>query len=357
VNRHPYRSVNAPPRALLGRTGVRIAVLLILVGLVAAAIYSWRWSPDAVARRTLASIEQGRVVAIVNGTPVKAKSDSAMILDRLMALYKLANDGTNMPRDRIKAERTQVIELLVKEEIVRQKLAASTVTVSEAAVDDQIAIVITNSFSGNPTALDNWMVESGYNRASYREGVRTYLRTVALMQQDMQPPDATIEDARRHYTDHSNDFIVAERATVKHILLECKAETSAHEQSNLVKRLRDIRREISKGLKFEDAAVKYSECPSRTKGGLIGTIAADGEKGSQLIRHAVFATRLSNVSDVVATEYGFHLFYVVDKMPVHTARFDQVQYKLANALTDKRRQNAFVNWFGKLRSEATVELK
>ena len=71
-----------------------------------------------------------------------------------------------------------------------------------------------------------------------------------------------------------------------------------------------IRQEICNGLSFEDAAKKYSKCPSKDNGGDLGYFG----KGDMVVEFekAAFALPIGEVSQPVKTEFGWHLIKVVD---------------------------------------------
>lgn len=71
-----------------------------------------------------------------------------------------------------------------------------------------------------------------------------------------------------------------------------------------------IRQEICNGLSFEDAAAKYSKCPSKQNGGDLGYFG----KGDMVVEFekAAFALPIGEVSQPVKTQFGWHLIKVTD---------------------------------------------
>ncbi len=84
-----------------------------------------------------------------------------------------------------------------------------------------------------------------------------------------------------------------------HILVETEAEAKA------------IQKSLGAGMKFEDAAKKFSKCPSGADGGDLGFFG----KG-MMVREfevAAFALDVGQVSQPVKTEFGYHLIKVTGK--------------------------------------------
>lgn len=73
-----------------------------------------------------------------------------------------------------------------------------------------------------------------------------------------------------------------------------------------------IRKEIVNGdISFEDAAEKYSLCPSSLNGGDLGYF-----KRGQMVQpfsDVAFDLKVGQISDPVGTKFGWHLIKVVDK--------------------------------------------
>ena len=73
-----------------------------------------------------------------------------------------------------------------------------------------------------------------------------------------------------------------------------------------------IRKEIVNGdISFEDAAEKYSLCPSSVNGGDLGYF-----KRGQMVQpfsDVAFDLKVGQISDPVGTKFGWHLIKVVDK--------------------------------------------
>lgn len=63
--------------------------------------------------------------------------------------------------------------------------------------------------------------------------------------------------------------------------------------------------ELKKGTKFGDLARRYSQCPSRKRGGDLGLFGR-GQMAREFER-AVFALKVGEVSQPVKTQFGYHI--------------------------------------------------
>ena len=102
------------------------------------------------------------------------------------------------------------------------------------------------------------------------------------------------------FGDYINPNLDVTEVRASHILVKTRPEA--------VK----IRKEIVNGdISFEDAAEKYSLCPSSVNGGDLGYF-----KRGQMVQpfsDVAFDLKVGQISDPVGTKFGWHLIKVVDK--------------------------------------------
>lgn len=83
----------------------------------------------------------------------------------------------------------------------------------------------------------------------------------------------------------------------------------------LVKKRKDavaIKKDIERGdITFEEAAMRYSLCPSAMNGGDLGYFTRN--KMDQLFSDTAFDLKIGKISDPVGTKFGWHIIKVVDK--------------------------------------------
>jgi peptidyl-prolyl cis-trans isomerase D len=142
------------------------------------------------------------------------------------------------------------------------------------------------------------------------------------------------------YQQNIQQFQVPNRVHVEHILLLTTGKTDA-EVSEIKKKAEDILSQAKKkGANFEDLAKKYSEDPgSKAKGGDVGWV-LPGQMVPEFEK-ASFSLNKGDISDLIKTQYGFHIIKVLDKETAHTRTFDEVKDSLRpNYLLNKVDQQA-----------------
>jgi parvulin-like peptidyl-prolyl isomerase len=143
---------------------------------------------------------------------------------------------------------------------------------------------------------------------------------------------ATDAEAKAFFDKHQADFEQPETAEVRHILL-MTIDPSTHDPlpTNAVaakrKQMDDILKQIRDGADFATLAEKYSEDPgSKNNGGELPPFT----RGQMVPEFETTAFGLTNnqVSDVITTQYGYHIIKMIKKSPAKQFAYDD---KLPNS--------------------------
>jgi peptidyl-prolyl cis-trans isomerase D len=143
------------------------------------------------------------------------------------------------------------------------------------------------------------------------------------------------------YQQNIQQFQVPNRVHVEHILLLTTGGKTDAEVAEIKKKAEDILAQAKKkGANFEELAKKYSEDPgSKAKGGDVGSV-LPGQMVPEFEK-ASFSLNKGDISDLIKTQYGFHIIKVLDKETAHTKTFDEVKDSLRpNYMLNKVDQQA-----------------
>ncbi len=141
------------------------------------------------------------------------------------------------------------------------------------------------------------------------------------------------------YQANIQQYQVPNRVHVEHILFMTVGKTDA-EVDEIKKTAEDVLNQAKKkGANFEDLAKKYSEDPgTKAKGGDLGWL-IQGQTVPEFEK-AAFSLDKGQISDLVRTQYGFHVIKVLDKETAHTKPFEEVKDSIRAPLmlqeTDKQ---------------------
>lgn len=147
----------------------------------------------------------------------------------------------------------------------------------------------------------------------------------------LNPTDAELE---RLYSQRKDSFRVPERVKVRHILL--KTTGDAQKDAAIKTKSEDLLKKIKGGADFAALAKANSEDPgSAAKGGELGDWVTRGQTVPEF-EQVAFTLPLKQTSDLVKTQYGFHILQVLDRQQAHTRTFADVKAELATDWKNQR---------------------
>jgi peptidyl-prolyl cis-trans isomerase D len=271
------------------------------------------------------------------------------------------NGGAFVGMDRYAAEVQQRFQLSVPvfEELIRQglleekfrKLVTDGISVSPEELQQEFryknekvkldyAMIKPEDLEAKITP-DEAEIKAAYerNKSSYQVPEKRVVRYALVdVNQIRQSIQISEDQLKVQYQQNIQQYQVPNRVHVQHILLMTVGKTDA-EVDEIKKRAEDVLQQAKKGAKFEDLAKKYTEDPgTKDKGGDLGWI-IQGQTVPEFEKTA-FSLAPGQISDLVRTQYGFHILKVIEKETAHTKSLDEVKDSLRAPLmlseADKR---------------------
>ena len=141
------------------------------------------------------------------------------------------------------------------------------------------------------------------------------------------------QDIQRSYEDNQQQYSTPEQVRASHILLK----TEGKDDATVKKQAEDLLAQVKKGADFAELATKYSEDDaSKTKGGDLdffgkGTMVPEFDK-------AAFSMKPGEISDLVKSQFGYHIIKVTDKKPATTKSLDEVRAQIEDQIKWDRAQ-------------------
>jgi parvulin-like peptidyl-prolyl isomerase len=269
------------------------------------------------------------VAATVNDQPIME-----------VAVYRAVK---RLPQDKQAAARTEILNYLIDNAILDQSLQQLHIAVDKKDVDtkiDQIKAEIAKS--GQP--VDKVFAQLMLTEDELRAQLTSELRWEKYCS------DQVNDKMLREFFDSNAEMFDGTLVRARHVLLsppaagDVKAVELANEQ--LLKDKRQIEADVAAGLAklpatadaatrerersrllneaFAAVAKKDSSCPSKDQGGDLGWFPRAGSMVEPFAK-AAFALKPFEMTDVVATEFGYHLILVTSRRQGAPKKFEDVK--------------------------------
>ena len=298
------------------------------------------------------------VAVTVNGVEIRESEVQAKTEEEF---EEMAGNAEKLPPAILeqykKQLREQVLEGLIIEHLLAEKAKEDNVEVT----DEEVTNVLTEMVAAlpEPLSLEEYkkkLIEHGQSYDVQKERIRKGL----VFQKVLESPLAgkvniTEDDARKFYDENPKQFERGDQVRASHILIkpvfskggdpnEAKAAAKAKAQELLKK--------VKSGADFAQLAVSNSMCPSAPKGGDLGFFPKG--KWTAEFDKVAFELAVGQISDVVETEYGYHIIRVTDNKEAHVLSFDEVKDSLMRNLTANKQAELTKEYIESLKAKADI---
>ena len=274
------------------------------------------------------------IVAIVNGHTI-SDDDLARRLRNSWQRAELSNSEHEATLD---ALRKNTLEQLIEQTLIEQLANQENIDVSEEELRQRIAEV-RQEYQGQEIraivreqgeSYDTW-IQTQRDALLLDKVVQIYLGNFLTV---------TDEDARRYYEEHLKLYEHPAQIRASQILTY---DTSTARQALHM---------LNEGGDFADVAKIYSESPDAEQGGDLGFVAA-GVLPPEL-EDAIFSLSMSEVSDIVKTPYGYHIFMLTGQRASQHFRFDEVKAQILTMMRQQKRIASVDLWISELQKNAKI---
>jgi len=197
--------------------------------------------------------------------------------------------------------------------------------------------ITADAFKGQVTATDaDLQAQFDKNKESYRIGEKRKMKyalvDVDAVRANMTVPDSEVEG---FYNQNRQQYSTPAQVRASHILFK----TEGKDENTVRQQAEAVLKRAQAGEDFAALAKQFSEDDSnKDKGGDLDYFG----KGRMVpeFEAAAFAMKNGQISDLVKTQFGFHIIKVVDNQPEVVRSLDQVKPEIVDQLRWQKAQQA-----------------
>ena len=300
------------------------------------------------------------VVVTVNGDEITEK-ELAMAVDLQIrrADPRVMQLSPERLEQRRKLVRTQVLDILIAERLLNGQIEAAGIVVTDEEVVK--AFEAQGASLNPPKTLDEIkaiLLSSGLTFEEAKEQYRQGLSRRKLLEARWAGKvDVNDADAQVYYDRNIRQFEIPEQVRASHILTKPQI-LDPNSDPNLAKvaaraKAENLLAQIKDGADFAELAKAHSaDRATAPRGGDLDFFTR--ERMVKPFADAAFAMQPGEVSDIVETQYGYHIIKVTERKEATVRPFEEVKAAIVQHLTTQKRTEIAKEYVDELREKATI---
>jgi len=269
--------------------------------------------------------------------------------------------------DDLKKKEADVLRDLIDQQLLIQKGTDLGIT-ADTELIKRLDEIRKNMNLNSMEELEKAAEAQGVSYEDFKQNLKNNIITQSVIGREVGSHIQTsAEETQQFYDEHKKELERPEQVALSEILIApVKPAPNAKEGDPLPdptpeqlataeKRANDVLAEIKKGMKFEEAARKYSDGPTASDGGDLGEF----QRGAlaKELEDRTWAMKKGDVTDVIRTKQGFIILKVEEHTQAGIPPLKDVNGQVQEAIYLKKLQPALRAYLTKLREDAFIDIK
>ena len=287
------------------------------------------------------------ILAMVNGAPVE-------LAELEVSIRALEAQSSPMPADQRPHVIRGMLDQLIAYRLLVQEARAQGVTISEDELDaqmDQVRLQL-----GTADALEQALALQGMAIDEFRADAREQMLIGRYLEGALvTEPAVTEEQIMAFYQQNEATFLRGQQVRASHILVGVPAGTDDAGRAALRTEAQTMLDSLAEGADFAELARTRSDDPgSGAEGGDLGFF----EQGQMVPEFdaAAFSLEPGEMSDLVETDFGFHIIRMTERMAPQMMPLNDVRAQILDYLSGQNQQAATQRLVDELRAAGTIEV-
>ncbi|MBW2545242.1 MAG: peptidylprolyl isomerase [Deltaproteobacteria bacterium] len=287
-------------------------------------------------------------IAAVNGAAITQED---LDVELSMAQQQLADQG--QPNDeQLEEIKKDLFESLITRKVLYLESQKKGVEVDDTIIDERFANMKEQfpkeaDFKG---MLEKMRLTEDLLKAQLREGMAIQQ---LIDQEIINNIEISDKETKDYYDGHTDLFKQPEKIRASHILIKADPGAGESVKADALKEIKKIQKELKEGGDFAALAKEHSQCPSAARGGDLG----DFGRGQMVkpFEDAVFSMKSGEISDIVETDFGYHLIKAGERKPEMITDYKDIKDKLTQYLKQMKTGEEVKKYIEKLEEQAKIE--
>jgi peptidyl-prolyl cis-trans isomerase C len=332
---------------------LRTSFIAFLVAGVATVALAQQPAKPATAPATPAvspATQPDEVVARVDGVEIKRNELDAAV----KAIRQQYGRMGGIPDDKIPQLEHDVLDELIS----RQLVVVASRGHEPEKLDDKVKEFVERFKvqAGGDEGFKKALEQGGLTEKEYLQKLREELMVQEFLQGVVEREvKIAPESVKEMYDKNQDKFQQPETVRASHILIRVPQDATAEVKKEKRTQIDAARSLVKNGEKFSDVAKKFSEDPgSKLNGGDLGFFAR--KRMVPEFDEVAFTLKTNEVSEVITTQFGYHVLVVTDKKPARLVPLDEAKTDIERYLRRQKGSEVVADYLKKLKEKAKIEV-
>ena len=252
--------------------------------------------------------------------------------------------------------RDNVLNMLTEKALITEQLKANKIEVAVADVDARFLDAV-KAAGRTPEQAEQDVKQQGMTLKDVKEQIYWQVAIEKLFAAKTKEKDVTEADAKKFYDENPKYFEEPEQVQASHILIKPNTSDPNVEPASAKAAARikaeGLLKQIKNGADFAELAKANSDCPSKERGGDLGSFGR-----GQMVKpfeDVAFAMKVGDVSDIVETQFGYHIIKVTGHKDARKHSFDEMKARITEELKRQKIGQFWQQFSGELHKNAKIE--
>jgi len=249
--------------------------------------------------------------------------------------------------------RQRALDTMVIERLLDGQVKTANLSVSDEDVNDYLGKLATKQ-GMSMSDLKSLVEASGQDFNAMKQQTKKGLGYQKLMEgQWVGKINITDADGKKYYDENPDRFKTGEQIRASHILIKPDPNGDPNTAKAAAKsKAEELLKKVKEGADFAELAKANSNCPSAARGGDLGLFG----RGRMVkpFEDAAFAMKPGQTSDVVETQFGYHIIKVTEHQDANTVPYEQAKGDIVKNLTQQKQGEFAKEYIDSLKTKAKI---
>ncbi len=295
-----------------------------------------------------------QVVAIVNDDPI-TQSELDMILRPVYEDYKSQYTGEALMSALTDAKR-KVLNQLIEDKLVYQEAKNQKIEPDVQEVEEMLAD-FKKKFKSDDE-LEDTLSKEGMSLSALRDRLERQSVIRSLQEREVRAKVVVSPlEVEQFYQEHADQFASEGTVRVRSLTIKKSEEARAKglTDEGAKKKIDNLKLRVEKGEDFNTLAQQHSEDTAAKNGGLTNWI-KPGEMIPE-INQVIFSLKPGQVSNVIETPMGYHIFRVEEKREKFQKSLEEARPLIYQKIFQEKSMKRFQEWMESLKRTAYISIR